>query len=123
MNLTNPVKETIKIYAKHLKTPTFSHYDEIVRQLAPEEGYEHFLCKLLKQEIDGRQDNLQKRKIKAAKFPFSKTFDEFDLLLTSQTLSHSIDNRSIFSIRKFCSTLENAGFYHDFACAIVVFLL
>ncbi|MCW4015107.1 MAG: IS21-like element helper ATPase IstB [Candidatus Bathyarchaeota archaeon] len=79
MNLNNPVKETIKIYAKHLKTPTFSHYDEIVRQLAPEEGYEHFLCKLLKQEIDGRQDNLQKRKIKAAKFPFSKTFDEFDL--------------------------------------------
>ena len=36
-------KEIIKLYARQLKTPTFLNYDEIIRQLQSDDGYEEFL--------------------------------------------------------------------------------
>lgn len=77
MSTINPIKETIKLYSKGLKLPTFSNYDEVIRQLEPGESYEHFLRELLKIEVKQRQENYQKRRIKAAKFPMMKTLDEF----------------------------------------------
>lgn len=78
MSSINPTKETIKLYAKHLKTPSFMAYEDIIRQLESEHSYEHFLRDLMKREVSQRQENQQKRKMKAAKFPFPKTIDEFD---------------------------------------------
>lgn len=78
MSSINPTKETIKIYAKHLKLPCFIGYEDVIRQLQPDEGYEDFLKQLMKLEVAQRQENLQRRRIKSAKFPFMKTLDEFD---------------------------------------------
>lgn len=74
----NPVKETIKLYAKQLKIPAFAGYENIVRQLEPGDGYDKFLCQLMKQEVSQRQEAGQKRRVKKAGFPVMKTLDEFD---------------------------------------------
>ena len=71
-------KETIKLYARQLKVPTFNNYEKIIRQLSPDDGYEQFLIELMKQEVAERSVTGQKRRIKAAKFPSLKTLDEFD---------------------------------------------
>lgn len=78
MSDLNPLKETIKLYAKQLRTPTFPGYENVVRQLAPGDGYDKFLCELMKIEIMQRQEAGQRRRIKKARFPFMKTLDEFD---------------------------------------------
>ena len=72
-------QQTIEMYAKLLKVPTFKQYDSIVRQLGANVGYGEFLAELMKQEYDARQEGARKRAIKAAKFPYIKTFDELDL--------------------------------------------
>lgn len=72
-------RQTIEMYAKLLKVPTFKQYDSIVRQLGANVGYGEFLAELMKQEYDARQEGARKRAIKAAKFPYIKTFDELDL--------------------------------------------
>jgi DNA replication protein DnaC len=73
----NPVKDTIKLYAKTLRTPTFTNYENIVRQLSPEDGYDKFLCEVMKLEVSQRQEGGQRRRIKKAGFPVMKTLDEF----------------------------------------------
>jgi len=72
-------KETIRLYAKQLRLPTFNSYEKIIRQLSAEDGYEQFLIQLMKQELAERSVTGQKRRIKAARFPSPKTLDEFDL--------------------------------------------
>ena len=72
-------KETIKLYAKQLRVPTFNNYDKVIRQLSADDGYEQFLIELMKQELAERSVTGQKRRIKAAKFPSLKTLDEFDM--------------------------------------------
>ncbi|MDS1030051.1 ATP-binding protein [Bacillota bacterium LX-D] len=78
MNEINPIKETIRLYAKNIRTSSFINYENVIRQLEPGESYEHFLRNLMKIEVSQRQENQQKRKLNAAKFPFVKTLDEFD---------------------------------------------
>ena len=78
MNPIRPSKELIKLYARQLRVPCFCDYENVIRQLSPEEGYDKFLCELMKQELLSRADAGQKRRIKAAKFPVTKTLDEFD---------------------------------------------
>lgn len=74
----NPVKESIKLYAKQLRMPTFPAYEQVVRQLSPEDGYDRFLCEMMKVEVVQRQEAGQRRRIKKARFPYMKTLDEFD---------------------------------------------
>ena len=74
----NGKKEVIALYAKQLRIPSFSRYQEILRQ-NEQVGYEDFLISMLKQELDSRRINQQKRRIKAAGFPHQKTLDELDL--------------------------------------------
>ncbi len=74
----NPVKETIKLYAKQLRTPSFPEYENVIRQLSPGDGYDKFLCEIMKLEVLHRQESGQRRRIKKARFPFTKTLDEFD---------------------------------------------
>ena len=78
MNNINPLKETIKLYAKQLRAPSFSNYENIVRQLTPGEGYDKFLSELMKTELRQRQEAGQRRRIKKAGFPVIKTLDEFN---------------------------------------------
>ncbi|SHJ22414.1 hypothetical protein SAMN02746098_05359, partial [Desulfosporosinus lacus DSM 15449] len=76
-NEINPTKETIKLYAKQLRTPAFVGYENVVRQLSPGDGYDKFLCETMKLEVSQRQIAGQRRRIKKAGFPVMKTLDEF----------------------------------------------
>ncbi|WP_415537384.1 hypothetical protein [Dehalobacter sp. 4CP] len=78
MSSINPLKETIKLYAKQLRPPTFSGYENIIRQLSPGDGYDKFLCELMKAELRQRQEAGQLRRIRKTGFPVMKTLDEFD---------------------------------------------
>ena len=71
--------ETIELYSKQLRTPSFNRYEDVIRQLDHDKGYEQFLIELLKLESASRTESSQKRKMKAAKFPYIKTLDEMDL--------------------------------------------
>ncbi len=79
MKTTSLNTETIALYSKQLRTPSFNRYQDIIRQLSADKSYEHFLIELLKLESNSRMESSQKRRIKAAKFPYIKTFDEMDL--------------------------------------------
>lgn len=79
MNEINIINESISLYSKQLKLPTFLNYQDIIRQLDKDKSYADFLLELLKTESSQRQENNQKRRIKAAKYPYIKTIDEYDL--------------------------------------------
>jgi DNA replication protein DnaC len=64
--------------------PSFNKYAKIIQQLEHDEGYSDFLLKLMKSELDDRQQTAQERRIKNAKFPVIKTIAEFD----AQRLEH-----------------------------------
>ena len=72
-------EQTIELYANLLKLPTFKQYDEVIRQLGSDDGYAEFLIQLMKNEYDARQERNRLRSIKAARFPYLKTFDELFL--------------------------------------------
>lgn len=71
--------QTIEMYFKLLRVPTFKQCEDIIRQLDSQAGYPEFLIELMKREYDARQEGARKRAIKAARFPFVKTFDELEL--------------------------------------------
>lgn len=79
MNEINIINESISLYSKQLKLPTFLNYEDVIRQLDKDKSYADFLLELLKTESSQRQENNQKRRIKAAKYPYIKTIDEYDL--------------------------------------------
>ncbi|KPU45768.1 chromosomal replication initiator protein DnaA [Oxobacter pfennigii] len=76
--MKNSNAQTIELYSKHLKLPTFNNYDKVIRQLENTKSYEDFLLALMKMELDSWMESSQKRKIKAANFPYVKTIDELD---------------------------------------------
>ena len=71
------------LLADHLKTlklPTFlREYDKLARQCAAE-GQDHvqFLARLVELELIDRERRMIERRIKAAKFPATKSLDSFD---------------------------------------------
>lgn len=71
-------EQTIELYAKQLRTPSFNQYRDVIRQLGQEQSYDDFLIALMKLELDARQESTRKRKIKNANFPYVKTMDELD---------------------------------------------
>ncbi len=76
--MKNLQAQTIELYSKQLRIPTFNHYADVIRQLDQDQSYEDFLIALMKQELDSRQESTRKRKIKTAGFPYMKTMDELD---------------------------------------------
>lgn len=70
--------QTIALYAKQLRVPSFTRYEEVLRQ-HEQLGYEDFLIAIMKQELASRSANQQGRRIKQAGFPSEKTLEEFDL--------------------------------------------
>ena len=71
------------LLAHHLKTlklPTFlREYDKLARQCAAE-GLDHvqFLARLVELELIDRERRMIERRIKAARFPVTKSLDSFD---------------------------------------------
>ena len=77
--MTDLIFEQIKLLSKQLKVPTFTHYPDIIRQSGPDVGFEGLLLALMKTEYEQRQENNNRRRLKQACFPYTKTLDELDL--------------------------------------------
>ena len=83
----NATDELIRLYAKQLKIPSFSEYHEILRQADPSAGFADLLLALMKAESASRQENQNRRRLKAAGFPYLKTMEEFDCSQLNETVS------------------------------------
>ena len=71
-------RQLISMYDKQLRMPTFNQYEKVIRQLNRDKGFDDFLVSLMRLELENRQESDRKRKIHAARFPYSKTLEEFD---------------------------------------------
>ncbi len=69
----------IELYAKQLRLPSFTRYQDVVRHMESDQSYDDFLLAMMKQEAQSRQESSQRRKTMAAKFPYVKTMDELDM--------------------------------------------
>lgn len=108
----NPAQEAIRFYAKQLRLPTFASYEKVLRQLEPGEGYEQFLLALMKRELTQRQEAGQKRRIKRARFPHTKTLDDFDydrLEHVSKALIFELAACDYIRARKNITMVGNSG--------------
>lgn len=72
-------EEKIKIYAKQLRLPMFTHYEEVVRQMKPNADFGELLSFLMQKELEQRQENQNRRRLKQGDFPFTKTLEELDM--------------------------------------------
>jgi len=72
------LKESISFYAKQLRIPTFGQYESVLRHMDSQKSYGDFLYELMKNELENRRQNQQKRRIRSAGFPYLKTLDEYD---------------------------------------------
>jgi DNA replication protein DnaC len=68
-------QQLISMYAKQLRIPTFTQYEEVIRQLDVDHGFDDFLVSLMRAELESRQKSNRQRKIRAAKFPYKKTLE------------------------------------------------
>jgi DNA replication protein DnaC len=75
----NPIEDQIRMYAKHLRIPTFGNYEGLLRTVKPDDEFEDILLELMKAETAQRQENQNKRRLKAAAFPYHKILDDLDL--------------------------------------------
>lgn len=110
--LTNPAHEAIRFYAKQLRLPTFANYEQVLRQLEPGDGYDQFLLELMKNELNQRQEAGQRRRIKKARFPYSKTLDDFNyerLQHVSKALIYELATCDYISNRKNITMIGNSG--------------
>jgi len=72
-------KSLIPLYAKELKLPSFTRYQQTVREAEQGRfGYEEFLLRMMKMELTNRQENQRKQRIRQAKLPIVKTLDTFE---------------------------------------------
>ena len=77
--MIDPVDEQIRLLSKQLKVPTFASYTTILRQASQDATFNRLLLDLMKREYDQRQENNNRRRLKQACFPFTKTLDELDI--------------------------------------------
>ncbi len=78
--MTEAPKILLAHHLKTLKLPTFlREYDKLARQCAAE-GLDHvrFLTRLVELELIDRERRMVERRIKAAKFPATRSLDSFD---------------------------------------------
>lgn len=77
--MTIALDEQIKLLAKQLKIPTFANYQHALNHAEPGNTFGEILLSLMRTEYDQRQENNNRRRLKQASFPFTKTIDELDL--------------------------------------------
>ena len=80
-------EEQIKLLAKQMKLPTFANYNDILRQAKPGADFSDLLLDLLMAEAAARQENQNRRRLKAAAFPYRKTLDGFDFTKLNENVS------------------------------------
>ena len=73
------VKAQICNFAKMLKIPTFSSYDDVLNRAGQDGTFSELLLELMKREYEQRQENQNSRRLKQAGFPYAKTLEELDL--------------------------------------------
>ena len=83
----NTTSEMIRLYARQLKIPTFAEYEEILRQADPSADFGTLFLELMKTETASRQENQNKRRLKADGFPYLKMLDEFDCSQLNEAVS------------------------------------
>ena len=78
--MTHAPEILLEHHLKRLKLPTLlREYQKVARQCATE-GLDHvqFLKRLVELELSDRERRLVERRIKAARFPATKSLDSFD---------------------------------------------
>lgn len=83
----NVTEEQIRFYAKQLKIPTFGDYRQFLRTVSSDANFEDMLLELMRTESAARQENQNRRRLKAAGFPYHKTLDEFDFSQLNSSVS------------------------------------
>ena len=69
--------EQIKLLSKQLKIPTFAGYHNIQNHADPNSTFGELLLELMRTEYEQRQENNNRRRLKQANFPFTKTIDDW----------------------------------------------
>lgn len=101
----DPVQEQVRLYAKQLKLPTFVRYPDILRKGRPDARFEELLLELMKAETEQRQENQNRKRLRAAGFPYTKTLEELDLSRYGGDLSNLFVNE--LASCKFISEKKN----------------
>lgn len=73
------VDQSLKLYARLLKLPTFAHLDDPVSRFQVGQSLKEFVLQLMQHEYENRQEKARQRRLKTAHFPMLKTLEEFDL--------------------------------------------
>ena len=73
-------KMLLEALLKRLKLPAvLKYYQELARQaVEADQTYEGYLLALVETEVQQRDENAHKKRIKTARFPVLKTLDQFD---------------------------------------------
>lgn len=101
----NANTEMIRLYAKQLKIPSFAEYEEILRRSDPSADFSELLLNLMKAETASRQENQNRRRLKAAGFPYLKTIEEFDCSQLNDAVSPMFINE--LATCQFISSRQN----------------
>lgn len=65
----------------------FAEYGEVLQQADPPASFGELLLEPMKAETLSRQENQNRRRLKAAGFPYLKTIEEFDCSQLNDTVS------------------------------------
>jgi len=58
-----------------LKLPTFTRYLDILRKVSQDTRFDELLLELMKAEAEQRQENQNRKQLRAAGFPYTKTLE------------------------------------------------
>lgn len=72
------IDQSLRLYAKLLKLPTFGNIDAPVSQFQPGQSLKELILQLMQHEYENRQEKARQRRLKIAHFPMLKTLEEFD---------------------------------------------
>ena len=89
---TDTTLEQVRILAKQLKVPTFAQYPEIIRRMDRNCDFGRLLLLLMENEYEQRQENQNRRRLKQAGLPYTKTIEELDLSRYDGKLSNLFVN-------------------------------
>jgi len=76
---TDATPEQVRLLAKLLKIPTFGRYADVLRQVGSDADFGKLLLTLMENEYEQRRENQNRRRLKQAGLPFTKTLEELDL--------------------------------------------